>query len=126
MAATALAEQTVLGPYVLETATQFTTLTTTAGDPTNMNSIAMSTGRCLVLFYNSDTANAEWVTVYSSEDPHGRTANITQESIVASSTTLLGWKAFIFEGRGWEQTLGGRDLLIDVESADVKLLAIPL
>ena len=121
MAATALAEQAVLGAYVLETATQFTTVTMTAGDPTNMNSIVMSSGRCLVIIQNADVANAEWVTVYSSEDPHGRVANINQESIAAA-----GWRAFVFEGRGWEQTLGGRNLLIDVESTDVKLLAIPI
>ncbi len=121
MAATALAQQTVLGAYVHEGDTQFTTLTTTASDPTNMNSIVMSSGRTLVIVNNSDAVNTEWVTVYASDDAYGRATNITQQSIPAS-----GWVAMIFEPHGWEQTLGGKDLLIDSESADAKILAIPL
>lgn len=121
MAATAIAEQEVLGPYVLETATQFTTLTETASDPTNMNTVTVSTGRCLLLFHNSDGANAYWVTVNSSEDPQGRTADISQEDIAAN-----GWAARIFEPRGWEQELGGRNLLFDTENAAIKVIAIPI
>lgn len=121
MAATAVSEQTVVGPYVNEGSTQFTTLTMTATDATNMNKVVMSTGRCLVLWQNSDAANAEWVTVDASDDPYGRATDITQQPIPAS-----GWLAFVFEARGWEQTLGGKDLLMDSESSDVKVLAIPI
>lgn len=121
MAATVLAEQEVLGAYVNEADTQFTTLTMTAIDPTNMNKVTMSTGRVLVIWNNSDVANPEWVTVDATDDPYGRSTDITQQSIPAS-----GWVAFFFEPRGWEQTLGGRDLLIDGESTDVKILAIPV
>ena len=119
--ATAIAEQAVLGAYVKEGETQFSTLTMTAGDAANMNSVVMSSGRCLVVFQNADVANAEWVTVAASDDPYGRAVDIDQQSLAAAS-----WAAFVFEPRGWEQTLGGRDLLIDAESADVKILAIPL
>lgn len=121
MTATVLAEQPVVGAYVNDDATQFTTLTTTAGDPTNMNKIVMTTGRTLLIAQNSDGSNAEWITVYATDDAYGRATNITQQSIPAN-----GWVAFIFEAPGWEQSLGGFDLLVDVESADVKLLAIPL
>lgn len=121
MAATAIAEQEVLGAYVQETATQFTTLTMTESDSTNMNKIVMSTGRCLVIFQNTDGANAEWVSVFASDDPFGRATDITQQDLAASA-----WGAFIFEPRGWEQTLGGKDLLIDTESTDVDILAIPI
>lgn len=122
MAATLLPEQEVLGAYVNDdAAAQFTTLTTTASDPTNMNKIVMSSGRTLLIVQNSDAANTEWVTVYASDDPYGRATNITQQSIPSS-----GWVAMFFESRGWEQTLGGKDLLIDSESADAKLLAIPV
>lgn len=121
MAATVLAEQEVLGPYVQETATQFTTLTMTESDSTNMNKIVMSTGRCLVIFQNTDASNTEWATVYASDDAHGRATNITQQALPLSS-----WAAFIFEPHGWEQSLGGKDLLIDTESTDMDLLAIPL
>lgn len=121
MAVTAIAEQEVLGAYVLETATQFTTLTETAGDPTNMNSVVMGTGRCLMIFHNSDGANPYWVTVESSNDPQGRTADITEVDIAAN-----GWVARIFEARGWEQTLGGRNLLFDTENVAIKVIAIPI
>lgn len=121
MAATAVAEQAVLGAYVNEADTQFTTLTMTATDATNMNKITMSGQRVLVIWQNADAVNPEWVTVTASDDPFGRATNITQQSIPAS-----GWAAFFFEPRGWEQTLGGRDLLMDSESTDVKVLAIPV
>lgn len=121
MAATAISEQAVNGPYVLETATQFTTLTETASDPTNMNKVVMSRGRCLVLFHNSSADTDYWVTVDSTNDPYGRVGDINQEDIGFGE-----WGARIFEGPGWEQTLGGRDLLIDTENAAVKIIAIPL
>ena len=121
MAATAIAEQTVVGAYVREGDTQFTTLTETAGDPTNMNTVVMGTGRCLVLFHNSDGANPYWVTVDASDDPYGRSTNITEQDIAAT-----GWAAYFFEARGWEQTLGGRNLLIDTENAAVMIIAIPV
>lgn len=121
MTATVLAEQEVLGPYVLETDAQFTTLTFTDGDDANMNSIVMSTGRCLVLFRNTDDDTDAWVTVVSSNDPHGRTADITQEDIGFGE-----YGAHIFEARGWEQTLGGRDLLVTANHAEVLIAAIAL
>lgn len=121
MAATVISEQRVIGPYVKEGATQFTTLTMTTGDATNMNKIVMGSGRCLVIFQNTDVSNPEWVTVKSSPDAYGRAVDIVEQDIVAS-----GWGAYIFEPHGWEQSLGGSDLLIDTESTDVKILAIPL
>lgn len=121
MAATAIAEQRVVGAYVREGDTQFTTLTETASDPTNMNTVVMSAGRCLVLFHNSDGANPYWVTVDASDDPYGRSTNITEQNIPAN-----GWAAYLFEPRGWEQALGGRNLLIDTENVAIKMIAIPV
>lgn len=119
--ATALAEQIVNGPYTLEGGTPFTTVTFTDGDPTNMTSIVMSTGRCLVLFRNTDPTNPAWVQVESSRDEFGRLGDITQEDI---AQTAYGGR--IFEPRGWEQTLGGKNLLIDVENNTIEILAIPI
>ena len=121
MAATALAQQAVNGPYVQETATQFTTLTMTESDPTNKNEIVMSTGRTLVIIQNTDAVNTEWVTVEASDDAYGRSTPITQQSIPAS-----GWVAMFFSPLGWEQTLGGKNLVIDTESTDADILAIPV
>jgi hypothetical protein len=74
-----------------------------------------------VLFHNSDGANPYWVTVFSSRDPQGRTADITEVDVPAN-----GWAARIFESRGWEQALGGRNLLMDSENVAVKAIAIPI
>jgi hypothetical protein len=120
MAATVLTEQTVVGAYAKEGQTQFTTLTLDAGDAANQNKIVMSSEKTLVIFRNADAANAEWATVFSSNDPYGRTGDITQQSIPAS-----GWVGYFFSPPGWEQTLGGKDLLLDVESTDVKVAAMP-
>jgi hypothetical protein len=119
--ATALAEQEVLGPYVLETATQFTTVTFTDVDPTNMTSVVMSTGRCLLLARNTSPDTDAWITVFSSNDPYGRTSDITQLDIPFGT-----YRARIFEPRGWEQTLRGKDLLIDSENNTIEILAIPI
>lgn len=119
--ATAIAEQAVAGAYTKEGGTRLAALTMTESDPTNMNSIIMSTGRCLVLFQNTDAVNAEWVTAKSSQDAYGRVADITEEDIAAAK-----WGAFLFASPGWEQTFGGRNLLVDTESTDVDILAIPV
>lgn len=120
MAETAIAAQAVNGPYVLETATQFTTLTTTASDPTNKNKILMTTGKVLVIFEGAAAADY-WVTVESSLDAYGREGDITEYDVLQTT-----WAARIFEPPGWEQTTGGRDLVIDTENAGIKILAIPL
>lgn len=121
MAATPITVQPVAEAYTKETETQFTTLTMTAMDPTNMNEVVMPGRRVLALFQNSDAVNAEWVTVFASNDAFGRSTNINQQPIPAS-----GWLGFIFEPHGWEQADGGRNLLLDAESVDVKAVFIPL
>ena len=121
MAEKVIAEQAVNGPYVREGSTQFTTLTMTESDATNKNVITMSTGRTLLIVQNTDAANTEWVTVEASDDAYGRATPITQQAIPASS-----WVAMFFEPHGWEKTLGGRNLVVDTESTDADLLAIPV
>jgi hypothetical protein len=120
MAPTPVTPQTVAGPYVSESATQLTPLTWTAADATNGNKITIPNRRILILFNNTNAA-AQHVTIASSNDPYGRTAPITELDIA-----IGGLVGRIFEPVGWEQTLGGRDLLITAESADVDILAIPL
>lgn len=120
MAPTVIAPQEVAGPYISESATQLTTPTWTAMDATNGNKITIPKRRLLVMFRNDNVA-AQHVTVAASNDPYGRSAPITQLDIAAGA-----YAARIFEPVGWEQTLGGRDLLITPESVDVKVLAIPL
>jgi hypothetical protein len=120
MAETVIAVQEVAGPYVSESETQITAVTWTAMDPTNGNKIVMTTRRVLLLFRNDNVA-AQWVTIEGSNDPYGRDTTISQLDI-----GIAGYGAKIIEPVGWEQTLGGRDLSLISESADVFVLAIPL
>lgn len=120
MAPTPITPQEVAGPYVSEAATQLTTPTWTAADATNGNKIVIPKRRLLVMFRN-DNAEAQHVSVASSNDPYGRSAPIDQLDIAAGEYGMR-----IFEPVGWEQVLGGRDLLITAESVDIKILAIPV
>lgn len=118
--ATAIAEQGINGPYEAESATpRISPLTWAAADVTG-NTIVMSTGRCLVLFRNSG-ATPRTVAVASSPDPFNRKADIAATPLAAGA--IFGK---IFEARGWEQTLGGRDLAITCSNAEVVIAAIAL
>lgn len=119
--ATAITEQLVGGPYEPSSnATPLSTLTWAAADATNGNVVVMSTGRCLVLFRNSG-ASTRTVTVPSSFDPYGRKADIAATNLAAGA--IFGR---IFEARGWEQTLGGRNLEFTCSHAEVLVAAIAL
>lgn len=119
--ATTIAEREVNGPYVAEDAApQITVLTWTAADAVNGNTFIMSTGRMLLLARNSGVTTRT-VAVASSPDPFNREADIPATNIAAGAIL-----AKIFEPRGWEQTLGGKDLLVTANHAEVVLLGIPL
>ena len=120
MAATAVAPQDVLGAYVSESATQMTTLTWSAVDITNTNSVTMS-GRKLLLIFRNDDVASQTVTISSSENAWGRSADITAFSIAAST-----YAARILEPPGWENALGSRQIIIDASDADMKFAAINL
>lgn len=121
MAYTAIAEQAVAGPYYAEGgAAELTTVTFTAADATNSNQIVMSKKRVLLLFTNGGASPAT-VTVLSSADAYGRKGNITTFSIAAGA-----YAARFFEAPGWEQTLGGKNLVITPSATDIEVLAIPI
>ena len=120
MAATVIAPQDILGAYVSESATQMTTLTWTAIDIVNTNSITM-TGRKLLLLFRNDDVAAKTITISSSENPYGRSADVTAFSMAAGA-----YATRIFEPVGWEQTLGGRNLIVTAEDADIFVAAINL
>ena len=117
---TAITEQSIQGPYEAESASPRISPLTWAAADTAGNTIVMSTGRCLVLFRNSG-ASTRTVAVSSSADPFNRKADIAATNIAAG--VILGK---IFEARGWEQTLGGRDLLVTANHAEVLIAAIAL
>ena len=120
MAATVIAPQDPLGAYVSESATQMTTLTWTAIDIVNTNSITMSGRKIMLLFRNDDVAE-KTITISSSENPYGRSADVTAFAMAASAYAVR-----IFEPVGWEQTLGGRNMIITANDADIFVAAINL
>lgn len=118
--ATAITEQTINGPYNSEgDASRLSTLTWTAADTTG-NTLVMSTGRCLLLFRNSG-ASTRTIAVTSSADPYNRKADIAATNIAAGA--IYGR---VFESRGWEQTLGGKNLAFTCSHAEVLVAAIAL
>ena len=120
MAATVIAPQTILGSKVSESATQMSTLTWTAIDITNGNKITMGTRKLQLIFRNDDVAE-KTITITSSENPYGRSADVTGFAMAAGAYAIR-----IFEPVGWEQTLGGRDMLITANDADIFVAAINL
>ena len=98
-----------------------TTPTFTAGDNTNSNLITMTTRRILIMVTNTSGGAAGTVTIESTDDPYGRTSTITAFSVADGA-----FAARIFEPVGWEQTLGGRDILITPSATTMEILAIPL
>jgi len=120
MAATVIAPQTVLGSNVSESATQMTTFTWTAIDIVNTNSITMPGRKMLLQFRNDDVAE-KTVTITSSDNPYGRAADVTSFAMAAGA-----YAGRVFEPVGWEQTLGGRNMIITANDADIFVLAIPL
>lgn len=121
MAATVIAPQDALGAYVSESAAvQLTVLTWTAIDIVNTNSITM-TGRKLMLLFRNDDVATKTVTISSSENPYGRAADVTTEDMAAGAYAVR-----IFEPVGWEQTLGGRNMIITASDADIFVAAINL
>lgn len=117
---TAITVQTANGPYeAADTTPRLKALVWTAAD-TAGNTITFPGSRVLVLFRNSG-ASTRTVAVTSSADPYGRKGDIAATNIAAGA--IYGR---IFEAKGWEQTLGGRDLLVTASHAEVLIAAIAL
>ena len=120
MAATVIAPQDVLGSNVSEGATQMSTLTWTAIDITNTNKITM-TGRKIQLIFRNDDVAEKTITISSSDNPYGRSGDITAFAMAAGAYAIR-----IFEPTGWEQSLGGKDMIITANDADIFVAAINL
>ncbi len=118
--ATAIEVQTINGPYVGSTdTTPLSTLTWTAAATTG-NVVNMTTDRVLILFRNSG-ASTRTIAIPSSFDPFGRKADIAATNIATGE--IFGR---LFEARGWEQTLGGRNIEFTANNAEVLVAAIAL
>lgn len=116
---TRIAETEVAGPYVAADVAQMTLKTPTAG-ATAGNEVIMSSGRCLLIVHNAGGSPGT-VSVASSRDPYAREQDIDAFSIPAGDLAMR-----VFAPVGWEQTAGGRDLLITPSATTLKIVAIPL
>lgn len=118
--ATEITVQTINGPYVGSAdTTPLSTLTWTAATTTG-NVVVMPGTRLLLLFRNSG-ASSRTIAISSSYDPYGRKADIAATNIAAGA--IYGR---IFEARGWEQALGGRNIEFTANNAEVLVAAIAL
>lgn len=95
-----------------------TVVTFTAADPVNKEQVTV-TGRELILIRNTGAGAATW-TATSTDDPHGRTDDITAESIAAGEIRLFGPVAM----SGWRQTDG--KLYFEASAATVTFAVIRL
>ncbi|MBX9877633.1 MAG: hypothetical protein K2Y22_04175 [Candidatus Obscuribacterales bacterium] len=93
--------------------------TFTGGDAANGYDF-VSTGKEMVLIYNSDGANAYTATIKSAADELGRTGDITTYSLSAGEYAVFG----PFPVLGWRQTTGKMNL--DASNNAIKFAIIRL
>lgn len=116
MAETEITVTEIAQPYLAESTTpQLTTVAFTASDNVNGNVIKMG-GRDIILL----ATGTGTITITSSNDPYGRTADITAFSV----TGLI--VARRFTPTGWERSTGSGELIITTSAATVTILAIRL
>lgn len=120
MARVATPSTTPLGGYpVTPLVALSAVLALTAADPANFNAV-VSTGRELVVVWNSHATTAYTVTIHSSIDRLNRSADITTYSISAQTIAIFG----PFPETGWIQSDG--TLHIDGSNASLLIGAIIL
>lgn len=110
--------QEINGPYEPSSdTTPLSTLTWTAAS-TAADTVTIPNRRVLLLFRNSG-ASTRTIAISSSFDAYGRKADIAATNIGAGAI----YGRFL-EPHGWEQTLGGRNLSITCNHAEVLIAAI--
>lgn len=120
-APTVISEQVLPGPYQAATiAAKLATIVFNAGDSVNGNKVIMGSEQVLILIRNTG-ASAGTVSIASSKDKYGRTADIDAFSIAADAEV-----GRIFTPEGWQQVTGGRDLLITPSAATIEIAALRL
>jgi hypothetical protein len=119
---TALTLRTVAPPYLSESATpQLTTLTFTAVATGSTHTAPVPTRGVLLLVENTNATTARTITVSSSADPFGRTADITTFSVPAGTIVARS-----FLPAGWESSAGSGVINFTVSGDGLELCAIAL
>lgn len=114
MPTTVIVKSPLPGPYD----TDGITPTWQAGDVANGNHF-ISTGKEILLARNDDVG-AQTVTVTSTNDPQGRTGDITADSIAAAAYAV--WQKFPVSG--WRNAAG--EIVIAVSDAGVFLAVLQI
>lgn len=117
MGRTAIAAQTPLGPYPGSVSAGALALTFTAADTTNNNEFALS-GHEVLVAQNTDAAD-QTITLHSTADSRGRTADIATYSIPAGAFAFF---SFLAGTEGWIESDG--NCYIDASSANVKFAVL--
>jgi hypothetical protein len=119
MSRTTIVPQTLLGPYPalpISSGGADPSLTAASGGVVSYQA-ALTSGKTLVLCYNSDSS-AHTVTVTSAPDATNRKGDITAYSVAAKAISILG----PFATLGWAQT--GNLLYVDIDSDLLQIAVI--
>lgn len=119
---TAIVAQTFASPYLSESTTpQLATLTFAAVTSGSTHTFPVSTRGTVLLIENTNATTAVTVTITSSNDPQGRTANITAFSVTAG--TIVQRK---FLPTGWETSAGSGVVNFTVSASGLEVAAVNL
>src|SRR4030042_468228 len=116
--ATDLTKTVAKGAYADYSAANCADATITAADVGNGNQFTAGDND-LVIAYNSG-ATAHTITITSSNDPYGRTKNITAYSLDAGEYAVFG----PLKQTGWVQSTG--KILISANHAEIKFIIVQL
>lgn len=112
--------QNVNGAYVSDTASpQLTPITWTAATVTG-DTIKWTGNRVLLVFRNSG-ASSRTVAIASTADPYNRLADVPATALAAGAVMYK-----ILSAVGWEQSVGGRNVNVTANHAEVMIAAINL
>lgn len=109
-------------PYIAEsTVAQMTALTFTAVATGSTHTAPVGTRGVILLVENTNATTAVTITVSSTPDPYGRTADITALSVVAG--TIVARK---FLPSGWENASGSGKINFTVSGSGLQCCAMAL
>lgn len=121
MARTALSKVVPTGSYpTLPLSAGAATITLTAADTVNQNSVPWGNAHRLLVIAQNTGASARTVTITSAADGLGRTGDISAYSIAAGGVAVLG----PFERPGWAQA--DASLYLEANNAEVKFAIVPV
>ena len=123
MASQAISKQTIAQPYESESATpQLTTLTLTAiTDAAATHTFQVGTRGVILVVENTNATTAATITINSSNDDFGRTADITAFSVTAGDKVVRK-----FLPKGWESSSGGGTVNFTVSATGLSVGCIDL